>query len=230
MAFTLDRVVPWGRSFDEYVAMFALTEADLQDRILGCGDGPAAFNCTLTQRGGRVVSLDPLYQFSTTEIRDRIRDTFDDILQKVSDNAQDFVWDAIASPEQLGQVRQAAMDEFLADYAVGKAAGRYLPHALPTLPFGDRSFDLALCSHFLLLYSAQLDLAFHIASLLEMAQVASEVRIFPVVELGNARSRHLNPLIATLRDRGYTVEIVPVAYEFQRGGHEMLRLTQPLLP
>jgi hypothetical protein len=27
--FTLDRVVPWGRSFDEYQRMFALTEADL---------------------------------------------------------------------------------------------------------------------------------------------------------------------------------------------------------
>ena len=27
MAFTLDKVVPWGRSYDEYVAMFALSEA-----------------------------------------------------------------------------------------------------------------------------------------------------------------------------------------------------------
>jgi hypothetical protein len=39
--FTLDQVVPWGRSFDEYQRMFALTGADL-GLILGCGDGPAA--------------------------------------------------------------------------------------------------------------------------------------------------------------------------------------------
>jgi hypothetical protein len=48
MVFTLDRVVPWGRSFDEYVAMFALSSEDLGRRILGCNDGPASFNSGLT--------------------------------------------------------------------------------------------------------------------------------------------------------------------------------------
>ena len=38
--FTLDKVVPWGRSFDEYRRMFALTEIDLRRTIVGCGDGP----------------------------------------------------------------------------------------------------------------------------------------------------------------------------------------------
>jgi len=32
--FILDRVVPWGRSFEEYRRMFALSDADLQLRIL----------------------------------------------------------------------------------------------------------------------------------------------------------------------------------------------------
>ncbi len=58
--FTLDKVVPWGRSFDEYQQLFALTPADLERRILGCGDGPAAFNAEATRRGARVVSCDPL--------------------------------------------------------------------------------------------------------------------------------------------------------------------------
>lgn len=44
MGLTLNEIVPWGRSYDEYVAMFGLTESDRQSRILGCGDGPAAFN------------------------------------------------------------------------------------------------------------------------------------------------------------------------------------------
>ena len=35
MPFTLDHVVPWGRSFDEYRRMFALTDDDLNTRILG---------------------------------------------------------------------------------------------------------------------------------------------------------------------------------------------------
>jgi hypothetical protein len=57
MSFTLNQVVPWGRSFEEYVAMFALTDVDLGGRILGCGDGPASFNAVLTSRGGRIVSV-----------------------------------------------------------------------------------------------------------------------------------------------------------------------------
>lgn len=47
MGFTLDKVVPWGRSYDEYVSMFDLSGADLGVRILGCGDGPAEFNAAL---------------------------------------------------------------------------------------------------------------------------------------------------------------------------------------
>ena len=63
MAFTLEKVVPWGRSFDEYVAMFALSKHDLEKRILGCGDGPASFNATHFRHGGKIISADPLYQF-----------------------------------------------------------------------------------------------------------------------------------------------------------------------
>jgi len=47
--FTLDRVVPWGRSFDEYRHTFALSEVDLRSRILGCADGPAGFNAEASQ-------------------------------------------------------------------------------------------------------------------------------------------------------------------------------------
>jgi len=36
MGFTLEKVVPWGRSYDEYVSMFGLSEADLRLRVLGC--------------------------------------------------------------------------------------------------------------------------------------------------------------------------------------------------
>ena len=46
--FTLDSIVPWGRSFDEYCRMFALSADDLaRKRILGCADGPAGFDLAL---------------------------------------------------------------------------------------------------------------------------------------------------------------------------------------
>jgi hypothetical protein len=78
--FTLDHVVPWGRSFDEYRRMFALTGNDLARPILGCGDGPASFNAEATRRGHRVVSCDPIYRFGRSEIQERIAATYDQVL------------------------------------------------------------------------------------------------------------------------------------------------------
>jgi hypothetical protein len=54
--------------------------------------------------------------------------------------------------------------------------------------------------------------------------VAREVRVFPVVELGSIRSRHLDAVVSVLSAEGCQVGVERVGYEFQRGGNEMLRL------
>lgn len=230
MTFTLETVVPWGRSFEEYQALFALSESDLGQRILGGADGPASFNATLTQRGGRVVSVDPLYAFSDAEIQSRIDATYDVVLEQTRTNAHEFVWQHIPNVEALGRIRRAAMEAFLADYPAGRAVGRYQAASLPTLPFDDGAFDLALCSHFLFLYSAHFDEPFHLAALRELCRVAREARIFPLLELGSQPSRHLAAVIAQLTREGYTLRVETVSYEFQRGGNQMLRVSGPLTP
>ena len=70
--FTLEQVVAWGRSFDEYRRMFSISEQDLRRTILGCADGPASFNVEGTTRGCTVVSCDPLYRFNADAIAARI--------------------------------------------------------------------------------------------------------------------------------------------------------------
>ena len=44
MDFHSKDIVPWGRSFDEYLDMFNLSEDDLARDIVGVGDGPASFH------------------------------------------------------------------------------------------------------------------------------------------------------------------------------------------
>ena len=90
--FTLEQVVPWGRSFAEYSSMFALTDADLGTRILGCGDGPASFNAEATARGASVMSADPIYQWDEEQILARITATYDDVLEQTRRNQDEFVW------------------------------------------------------------------------------------------------------------------------------------------
>ena len=109
MSFTLANVVPWGRSFDEYVAMFALSANDLRKRILGCGDGPSSFNALLTRQGGYVVSVDPIYRFSAEEVRSRIRETYAEVMEQTRKNMHEFTWTSIRTVDELGRVRMAAM-------------------------------------------------------------------------------------------------------------------------
>lgn len=222
MSFSLEKVVPWGRSFQEYVEMFALTEAELQLRILSCGDGPAAFNAEHSSRGGAVTSLDPIYVFTVDQLRGRISDTYQTVIDQLRQNAGDYMWTKIPSVEALGEMRLSAMEKFLADFGVGKSPDRYIPGELPSLPFDADAFDLALSSHFLFLYSEHLSLNFHIQSLEEMLRVAQEVRVFPLLTLGGKESPYLKPAQANFKNRGLVVEIRNVSYEFQRGGNEML--------
>src|SRR5262249_27957790 len=153
MAFQLDTVVPWGRTFDEYRRMFALSDHDLDGSILGCADGPASFNAEAHRLGQRVVSCDPLYRLGRQQIRQRIDATRDQILEQTRQNEHEFVWTLFPSVEELGRVRMQAMETFLADYEQGLRQGRYVDAELPVLPFADGAFDLAVCSHFLFLYS-----------------------------------------------------------------------------
>ena len=206
--------------------MFALTDADLASRILGCGDGPASFNAAVTRRGGRIVSCDPLYQFDAEQIRQRIADTSAEVLAQARQNAHEFVWDdAIPDVDALERVRMAAMTTFLDDYEEGRREGRYVVAGLPSLSFTDGAFDVAICSHFLFLYSQQRDAAFHVDSMRELCRVAREVRVFPLLALGGQPSPHVTAVTAELEEMGFTVKIERVPYEFQRGGNEMLRVT-----
>jgi hypothetical protein len=222
MSIRYENIVPWGRSYDEYVRMFALQPSDLKKRILGCGDGPADFNRVVHGQGGYCISVDPVYAFSSRQIQQRIDETFQQVMAQTRQNLDKFYWTHIPSVEALGEIRMAAMQRFLEDFDNGKREGRYVSGALPALPFAERTFDVALSSHFLFLYSTHLSLDFHIAAIEEMLRVAGEARIFPVLDLDARTSPHLHSAMAHLTGVGYEVMLQQVEYEFQRGGHTQL--------
>lgn len=222
VAFKLNEIIPWGRSFDEYRRMFALSQEDLAGRILGCGDGPASFNTEAMVQSHLVVSCDPIYAFSAGEIEQRVNDCFDDVIAQVRTNLDGFVWDYFHGPEHLGQFRLTVMRQFLADFDLGKLDGRYITASLPCLPFNDCQFDLALVSHLLFLYSKQLDFDFHLAAIKELLRVAKEVRIFPLLTLERELSPNVEPICDICAKEGFFADIRVVDYEFQRGGNQML--------
>jgi hypothetical protein len=124
----------------------------------------------------------------------------------------------------LKENRINVLRRFVADYEIGRAEGRYIVGELPILDFEDKEFHLALCSHFLFLYSDRYSYEFHLASVLEMLRVASEVRIFPLLTLMLERSPYVQPLVENLKSEGFVASVEKVGYELQRGGNEILRI------
>jgi len=222
MGLPLTDIVPWGRNRSEYEHMFSLTADDMQRRILDAGGGPASFNASWP---GPIISIDPVYAFSADQIQQRIETTFDVVIGGLKKNASGYLWAAIPSPDDLGAVRMAAMQDFLTDYRMGKM-GCYVAGMLPYLPFAADSFDLVLCSHLLFTYSSLMDEATHKAAVLALLHVAPEVRIFPLIDTSGSDSPHLKPLREMLHTMGHRSEIVPVDYHFQRGANEMLRIVR----
>ena len=218
----IPKIVPWGRSLDEYMRMFSLTDDDRNRFILGCGDGPASFSAEWRTAGGRVVSIDPVYQYSADAIASRIDEARELIVANTLTNMDAYVWDEMKSVENLVDVRTSAMNRFLEDYGAGGTA--YVAAQLPDLPFVDRQFDLSLCSHFLFTYSELISAELHVVFLREVLRVAAEVRVFPVLDMDGARSPHVDAVVDALARSGFAPTIERVHYEYQKGGNEMLRI------
>ena len=224
MGLKLEKIIPWGRCLDEYIAMFHLTSTDRQLAILDCAGGPASFNVEMTRQGHKVISCDPIYQFTAAEIAQRIQESYQTIVEGTQANLNCYNWIDIESPSRLGEVRMGAMQQFLEDLPAGIQQHRYITGELPLLPFNNRQFDLALCSHFLFTYADHLSQEFHLASILELCRVAAEVRIFPLLKTSGEPVPILPQIMKEIERQEYSAEIEEVGYEFQKGGNQMLRV------
>lgn len=99
MAMKLENVVQFGRSFDEYRLMFAMSEEDLDKRIVSVANGPASFNAGMNAIGKAVISVDPLYVFGSGDIERRFYEVVDDVIGQVIASPGDWTWDYHNSPE-----------------------------------------------------------------------------------------------------------------------------------
>lgn len=222
----IDRVAFIGRTYDEYMRMFALEDSLLrQCPVLDCPAGAASFAAEAGRHGSDVVACDILYDLPPDELIRKGERDIKLIHDKVGEVSHLYVWNYYKNREDLISMRKKALALFAEDLKGGIAQGRYVKASLPRLPFADDTFSLVLSGHFLFLYGAMLDLDFHKACLTELMRVSSgEVRIFPLSELDLRPYRHLDKILLFLDSEGVDTEIVKVPFEFQRGANRMMKL------
>ncbi|WP_339247268.1 SAM-dependent methyltransferase [Paenibacillus sp. FSL F4-0243] len=220
----LERIVFIGRTFEEYLQMFKLREADLIGRrILDCPAGACSFTAISNQLGSDVTAADIAYYYSADELEDKGVQDIEHAMSELVKVQGNFVWDYFKSIEDLTQARSRALNDNIRDQR--QTPERYVPVILPNLPFNDEDFDLTLSAHFIFMYSDRLDYDFHLKTVNELMRVTrGELRIFPLVDLSCKRYEHLDRLIDEMVQQGFAVEEMEVPYEFQKGANQMLSI------
>lgn len=210
------------RSFTEYVAFFDLGADDLPHRIVDVSAGASNFVAEAAHRGVHALAVDPAYQDAS--MWTRLQESVTDGAALIATHSDHFVYDWYGTPEHRADMRREAMESFLADHQCHP--DRYQAAALPGLPLDTGSFDLALCSHLLFTWANVFDELWHLAALIELARVADEVRVYPLVLQGNGTPVTFVDSLRTRLLEGFGIHshIERVPYEFQRGASHMLRL------
>lgn len=220
----LDRVVLLGRTFEEYCRYFLL-EADewRGKRVLDVAGGVSSFCAEANDAGLLVTSVDPIYGLPPEEIERRSGPDLDKVIAGVR-GLPTYRWTAYRDPEHVRELRERAVARFLEDFPYHPE--RYRTGALPSLPFADGEFELALVSYLLFAYEAHFSYEFHRDSIMELMRVArGEARIYPTVTFeaepsGYIRRLEVDPICVGLR-----FEIVRTDFEFLAGSNCFLRVT-----
>jgi len=216
--------VLWGHHVSEYKEMFDLADASLQANLLEYGCGASAVNTELHQEGCTVVSVDPLFALSKPELVQKVTDGFDERVEQVLADQDQFNVENYGGIDAFLASRRAGMEAFFSDYNAGVSEGRYQVLVDGPLPFENFMFDLALSSHYLFANSGNDAVAYHVKTICELARVAKEVRIFPLIERTGTPSELLGPVLLGLQQANFGAEVREVSCALYPEGNAMLRV------
>jgi hypothetical protein len=210
-----------GRSWDEYLQMFKLTEDELKNRsFLDCAAGASSFCAYLANWGGKVQAVDLHYDQDPLVLKKLCEEHLEALVRALEPLKKEFEWTYFRDLDELKDHRKLSCQEFYQDYS--QNPDRYTKGDLTHLPFVDGQFDIVLSSHLLFIYDHRLDLEFHLQVVEEMCRVArEEVRIYPLVKHKKRKSDFLKPVWERMSHM-VKLELVKVNYQFRRGGDEML--------
>ncbi len=221
---SMRRIALWGQHLDEYKDMFALTDEDLSKSFLEYNSGISAFNVEIQGTASACVSCDPWYALDKKSLQNKIETNFTTRVSQLENNLDSLDVSRYGSFEKLVSYRRKGIASFLADFEKGLEDKRYLPITVDELPFPNFKFDFALIANN---FFADLDyqtVEYHIARIKELARVAKDVRIFPLVDTNGEPSNLLGPIIMGLYQDNYGVEVKDVSYYLQHRGNAMLRI------
>ncbi|EKD77859.1 MAG: putative cytosolic protein [uncultured bacterium] len=118
--------------------------------------------------------------------------------------------------QQMYDLTESDLSKSIFEFSAQNAA------QLPRLPYATNQFDLALCTDFIFHHGLPSE---DIASTVkELCRIASEVRLFPLLDNQGKMSNELGPLMLMLQKKNYGVEVREVPDQTGKGRNAMLRI------
>lgn len=222
----LERIIFIGRTFEEYVDMFLLSEDELQGKkILDCPAGACSFTAVGSELGLDITACDIAYYHSGEDLKNKGLQDLEHAMASMAKAKNNYKWDYFGDIDGLRNHRLSALQNCAKD--MQESNEKYIAVTLPSLPFKNEEFDILLSAHFLFMYADRLDYQFHIETIDELLRVTKEeVRIFPLVDLEGKRYEFLDNVVDYLAEKGYVVEEIKGRYEFQKNANSMLKITK----
>jgi hypothetical protein len=217
----LGKLIVTPRPLFDYRNMFLLTDEELlAGPILDCPAGASPFAAQVRARGGRAVSVDPIYG-PRADVEARVAADLAHVHGWLTAGPVGLDWSYLGSADAMLRAFEVSADFFLADYAEGSP--HYVSAGLPELPFADGEFALTLSSHLLFTYPEYVSYDEHVAFLLEMVRVtAGDVRVCPVADPAGVPYPELQQVRTELAKHGIASELRAARSAYSKGGDDIL--------
>ena len=239
----MNKLALWGYDRADCRAMFNLSEEDMASKILEYGCGPNILNLqqkkaiqeisnfshktdeeTNSFEDHVVISCDPLFVLDKDTLSSKVRLIFADVIESIKKNQIPFDFNSSEGLDALVAERLQGIHQFFEDYDLGKMQNRYLGVTDYHLPFSDFYFDFALSAHYLFADLQGQTVDYHLEVIRELARVAKEVRLFPLIDSNGDTSQLLGPVLLGLQQENYGVEVKEVNFHLHKAGNAMLRI------
>ncbi len=217
----LGKLIVTPRPLFDYRNMFLLTDEELlAGPILDCPAGASPFAAQVRARGGKAVSVDPIYG-PRAEVAERVAADLAHVHAWLAAGPVGLDWSYLGSADAMLRAFEVSADFFLADYE--EDGPHYVAAGLPSLPFADGEFRLTLSSHLLFTYPEYVSYDQHVAFLLEMVRVtAGEVRVCPIADPAGVPYPRLAEVRAALATHGVSTELRQARSAYTKGGDDIL--------
>jgi len=175
---------------------FNLPDLPLKGDILLVGFAATTAAIDLAAKGQSVLAYDPCYQMDADSLAKVLQQDF-------AKQAEHFQLDQ----EEKNRC-QVAMERFLEDFRQDSQKQRYIGDGFGRLLSECDNFSLALVSHFLFGYRAEMqNLQDELTLVNRLVKSAEDVQIYPLTNAKGESSEHTGPLMLALQQQGFRLEI-----------------------